>query len=451
MSSHRASRCTSGALLSLLVLWVSVAVPYGCPDCYKDQVPITGHGPVSESDNRRTIHVQVDSSWGTPTNPSIWNGANAASDDWNNATDGSGNHTGYFIGVNQGSSSPDFIIKQGELAGDCASVSKTGPPFIITLPASTCNLSSAEIRGRVAHEIGHRLGIDNNDQCSSIMNTSGEGCSRTSNNVQPNDVAAVNRNFGSNRETDCNTPVGSSGSDPIVTPTPTPEPDPNQCMELGMPCSSGPGCCNPNENYCNYGTCIDCPGQLWEGTCTQTPIVIDVLGNGFSLTNLPGGVTFDLNVDGRVEHLSWTSAGSDDAWLALDRNGNGSIDNGTELFGEFTLQPEPTAGMRKNGFIALAEYDKSANGGNGDGVINQTDSVFTSLRLWQDINHNGISEPSELRTLPERGVAILELDYKESKKTDQYGNIFRYRAKVKDTHGSQVGRWAWDVFLVTSK
>ncbi len=185
--------------------------------------------------------------------------------------------------------------------------------------------------------------------------------------------------------------------------------------------------------------------------CVQTPILIDTSGDGFALTDAANGVMFDFNGDGISNQISWTAAGTDDAWLVLDRDDNGAIDSAREMFGNMTEQP---SAVNKNGFLALAEYDKAANGGNGDGSINNEDAVFADLRLWQDLNHNGISESSELETLPALNVAEIELDYKTSKKTDEFGNEFRYRAKVWSAKNkfnkskNKVGRWAWDVFLM---
>jgi len=210
--------------------------------------------------------------------------------------------------------------------------------------------------------------------------------------------------------------------------------------------------CDPPPDPCLNGAVAPAPdggGNATAPVCS--PIIIDVTGNGFHLTSARDGVFFDIAGTGKPIQVAWTASGSANAFLVLDRDNSGLITSGKELFGNFTAQPQSP---HPNGFLALAEFDKPENGGNGDGIIDEKDAIFTSLRLWIDANHDGISEAGELFKLPDLGVFSISLNYKESRQTDQFGNQFRYRAKINVTDQQQdvsnAGPTAYDVFLTTT-
>ena len=268
----------------------------------------------------------------------------------------------------------------------------------------------------------------------------------------------------------CGTQPSSSCPDACSGTTYVAENDANCCVLTGGACDAGRHICCDASAACSgsdgkSGTCqltssggtgtgTRCGGTGADGepqpecpTHGPSPIILDLNGKGFVLTDATHGVVFDISGTENPIRLGWTAPGVDNAFLALP-GADGLVHNGKQLFGNFTQQPPSD---NPNGFAALGVYDLPANGGNGDGVIDSRDAIFAHLRLWIDANHDGICQPDELHTLPSMGVNSISLKYKLSEKTDQYGNVFRYRAPVNpdDPDASRVDRKAYDVFFVT--
>ncbi len=188
----------------------------------------------------------------------------------------------------------------------------------------------------------------------------------------------------------------------------------------------------------------------WPGC--NSPIIVDLANNGYQLTSVEDGVSFDLDGDGVPEQVAWTEANSDDVFLAIDRNGNGVIDNGSELFGNhFPLsslsngEAHPPA---DNGFEALKYLQAGSYGvSRQDDRIDGHDAAFARLLFWRDANHNGISEPEELTSVTEAGLLALSTQYRKSRRVDQHGNEFRLRAWSFWSDGGR--RPVYDVWLRT--
>jgi hypothetical protein len=215
----------------------------------------------------------------------------------------------------------------------------------------------------------------------------------------------------------------------------------NSCAVMVNTCTYGCGAWCLSGGQC-WWECYDAPEKPTRPD-QNCPVVIPLASNRqVRFTDLAGGVLFDIDADGDQDKISWTDPSSTTVFLALDRNGDGAVTDGSELFGNWTEQP-PSA--EPNGFLALAELDTVSKGGNGDGVISNLDAVFTNLRLWHDSNHDGLSQPEELRSLSQSGLLEIELRYHESQRRDRFGNVLRYQANVALAGGKTT---AVDVFFL---
>lgn len=148
---------------------------------------------------------------------------------------------------------------------------------------------------------------------------------------------------------------------------------------------------------------------------STTPLVLrfDDEALGFSSTSQP----FALAADGSCAHTDWPSS----PWLVFDRDGDGAIVNGTELFGSAT--PLAAGGYARNGFEALAALDD-----NLDGRIDSHDSAFGALEIWSDADGDRIGVAAERRPLSASGVRSIDLQYTVEPWCDEAGNCVRERA-----------------------
>ena len=151
----------------------------------------------------------------------------------------------------------------------------------------------------------------------------------------------------------------------------------------------------------------------------RDPILLDLDGDGFETLGQGSAVYFDHDGNGFAELTGW--AGSDDGLLVWDRNGDNLIRDGSELIGDMTLLPSGT--RASSGAAALAFFDQSTAGGNGDGSVDSDDAIWSELRAWKDLDSDGFTDPGELLTLEEAGVSRFSLDFALSSTPDGRDNI----------------------------
>ncbi len=155
------------------------------------------------------------------------------------------------------------------------------------------------------------------------------------------------------------------------------------------------------------------------------PVIIDLNGNG--IETLAGkGVFFDHGGDGARERSGWVAA--TDGLLVRDLDGDGRITSGQELFGNSTRLKDGS--IASNGFQALNDLDN-----NLDGLLDNNDSAWSSLQIWQDLNSNGVTDAGELYSLAQAGITAIDIRYATSSWTDSNGQEHRQNAEVQWSDG----------------
>ena len=160
---------------------------------------------------------------------------------------------------------------------------------------------------------------------------------------------------------------------------------------------------------------------------TKSPLVVDLDGDGVETVGVSEGVYFDHDGNGFAEKSGWV--GKDDGILVRDINNNGTIDNGTELFGNNSVLSSGENAL--NGFEALKELDS-----NKDGVFNSSDEAWNTVKVWKDSNQNGIVDNSELLSLEQANIAGINLNYNEQELVDGNGNTHAQTGTIIKTDGS---------------
>ncbi|MFK7826212.1 MAG: hypothetical protein AB8G05_18815 [Oligoflexales bacterium] len=178
-----------------------------------------------------------------------------------------------------------------------------------------------------------------------------------------------------------------------------------------------------------------------------SPIVLDFISKSDKVRTLQHakGVNFDLDANGSAERTGWVD-GLDGAFLALDLNKNGKIDDGSELFGQSTILKNGQ--KAKHGYEALAHYDA-----NQDGKIDAKDPVFNDLVVWFDKNVDGVSQKHELYSLQDKDVSALSVGYTELAGNSGFdkGNLVKYKAKFFGPASCpETGCNSYDVFFGAS-